>query len=677
MLSHLLPHQPPHILIPKYVPDYPSHLSRPKLVNPSYFADPSHSFPASLSPVQPDSPATVEDDTHSPHSPPSGSGLPYNYAHRNSGSYNSPISPAEMYDNNNQHAASYSTNSHSYDSLYSAQGTYDYTNNTGDSMRGSQVDAAYLSESPSPVDPHPSSYPQIISATHSQERPSQLSPSYHTAGDRFEAPSDIDSDRYSRNSGADKYSGDNNTHSQSTLLDHRRMSEPAILAAPNPYATQTCDTSIPIPPRIQTQFSFNPPAVHAPRAYVNPLHQRASMGSLRDLRHAHLDYPSYPSNHLGSYHADDGLDGAISPLQPDFSGGVDSPTSGLPYSPTTENHYGPSPPGTGTSTTSSVAPLMSPTGRSSFREDASPNARDNGGKTYSFVALPGNTVKKRPRRRYDEIERLYRCAWQDCNKAYGTLNHLNAHVTMQKHGSKRSPNEFKELRKQWRKAKKETSPGPMRGSSLRHDNHEYPSRRYDSNDDSSTPLYTQQPSYHPSAGLPSSAPSMLTESGDRYSVPVELDRSQIDERDDHLAAYSAHARQRYSGSTPAAWHGSTRVNSQYQHLSSSLPSQSSQSFGQHNNLPPLDTRMHHQSHLQYPPPRPPSPLAAPMNRLPPDSTLLTPLPGYHAPSLLPPLQATGTMPYPAESGYELYNESQDGRPHTGHGSIGCGSEEEY
>ncbi|CDO70142.1 hypothetical protein BN946_scf184783.g26 [Trametes cinnabarina] len=39
--------------------------------------------------------------------------------------------------------------------------------------------------------------------------------------------------------------------------------------------------------------------------------------------------------------------------------------------------------------------------------------------------------------------------------AYGTLNHLNAHVTMQRHGQKRSPNEFKELRKQWRLQKKE------------------------------------------------------------------------------------------------------------------------------------------------------------------------------------------------------------------------------
>ncbi|OBZ74052.1 hypothetical protein A0H81_06160 [Grifola frondosa] len=80
--------------------------------------------------------------------------------------------------------------------------------------------------------------------------------------------------------------------------------------------------------------------------------------------------------------------------------------------------------------------------------------RTNSSKTYSFVSLPGNAVKKRPRR-YDEIERLYQCSWPNCTKAYGTLNHLNAHVQMQRHGAKRSPGEFKELRKQWRQAKKE------------------------------------------------------------------------------------------------------------------------------------------------------------------------------------------------------------------------------
>jgi hypothetical protein len=38
-----------------------------------------------------------------------------------------------------------------------------------------------------------------------------------------------------------------------------------------------------------------------------------------------------------------------------------------------------------------------------------PAGKSKSGKTYSFVPLPGNAVKKRPRRRYDEIERLYRC----------------------------------------------------------------------------------------------------------------------------------------------------------------------------------------------------------------------------------------------------------------------------
>lgn len=34
---------------------------------------------------------------------------------------------------------------------------------------------------------------------------------------------------------------------------------------------------------------------------------------------------------------------------------------------------------------------------------------------------------------------MYKCGWSGCEKAYGTLNHLNAHVTMQSHGQKRTP----------------------------------------------------------------------------------------------------------------------------------------------------------------------------------------------------------------------------------------------
>lgn len=60
------------------------------------------------------------------------------------------------------------------------------------------------------------------------------------------------------------------------------------------------------------------------------------------------------------------------------------------------------------------------------------------GPTYNFIPLPSQP-KKRPRRRFEEIERLYDCNYPGCNKAYGTLNHLNAHVSMQKHGPKRLP----------------------------------------------------------------------------------------------------------------------------------------------------------------------------------------------------------------------------------------------
>ncbi|KAI5794340.1 hypothetical protein DFH27DRAFT_612862 [Peziza echinospora] len=74
---------------------------------------------------------------------------------------------------------------------------------------------------------------------------------------------------------------------------------------------------------------------------------------------------------------------------------------------------------------------------------------------YSFIPIPGSQQHKRPRRRYEEIERMYKCGWQGCEKAYGTLNHLNAHVTMQGHGAKRTPEEFKEIRKEWKARKKE------------------------------------------------------------------------------------------------------------------------------------------------------------------------------------------------------------------------------
>ncbi|KAG6821199.1 hypothetical protein H0H93_004019 [Arthromyces matolae] len=593
--------------------------------------------------INPDSPATVEeDDITSPQSPHSRSGS-FNYAERSSASFDSPISPPDMYDSN-LHSHSYPSGPQSFQShSNSSQPNYEFVA-ADPTIRTSQFGRSFPSESPSPVDPHSSSYP---SATHPLPDRRASQPSY-LPHDRYDTSTDIDSDRYTRNIASEKYPQGNNSNFQATSLDQRRMSEPAILAPLNTYSATPSH-------RVHSQSNFPPSSLTVPRssAYVPSLQRGASMGNLRDLRLAHLDYSTqYPgwkdshhqrSHHLGSYHGDDGFDAPISPLQPDFSGGLGPRVQ---YSPTADNLYGASPPGTGTST-SSLGPL-SPTA-DSFAHKDDPNSRDNNSKTYSFVALPGNTVKKRPRRRYDEIERLYQCSWPDCNKAYGTLNHLNAHVTMQKHGVKRQPSEFKELRKQWRKAKKSASPGPVRRNSvnLRHEGQEYNTRRFSSQSESSVSSYSRQPSFSSSSGLPSSAPSILADPIDRMSLS-------IDERDEHFAIYGTHGRQRYAGS--AQWQGSSRPNPQQSYLSSSLPSQSSATGF------PLDNNMQRS--------RSQSSIELSIGRLPPDSTLLTPLPGYQ-PSLLPPLHESDSrdISYPPANNYGIFDNVRDGRPQSGHGSL--------
>ncbi|KAI0244285.1 hypothetical protein L0F63_005630 [Massospora cicadina] len=65
---------------------------------------------------------------------------------------------------------------------------------------------------------------------------------------------------------------------------------------------------------------------------------------------------------------------------------------------------------------------------------------------FNTCSLDG-PVSPRPRRRFHEIERIYTCRFSGCNKAYGALNHLNTHISLKGHGSKRSPREFAALRK--------------------------------------------------------------------------------------------------------------------------------------------------------------------------------------------------------------------------------------
>lgn len=441
MLPHVLPH-PPHIDIPKYIPDYNNNLvvARPRLASSSsFFAGIAHLVSSRVSPAHSDSPSDTVDDDHisSPHSPPGSSG---NYHYDNRG-FNSPISPSEMYASN----TSYSTSSPSYQN---AQNNYNI--NSATALRESDPVGSYPSDSPSPVDVHSSSsFPHPLSAPHTQERFPHSS--YHTAADRFNPPPESLPDRYARHAHSDKYSGGGNSHPQNTLLDNRRMSEPAILGGVSQYATPPNDPTA-ASRYEQFHFTFGPHARPTPPAYSSSLQRGASIDSLRDLRQQHYEYPpSHTQAEHTAWKQDEesgsGLDQPHSPLQPTFSGGVlASPTTGLPYSPIAE--YGPSPPGTGTSTSSNPplginltrGPLPSAHVSQAIANVIHSPIDSTNSKTYSFVALPGNAVKKRPRRRYDEIERLYQCSWPDCAKAYGTLNHLNAHVTMQKHGQKRSPN---------------------------------------------------------------------------------------------------------------------------------------------------------------------------------------------------------------------------------------------
>jgi len=277
----------------------------------------------------------------------------------------------------------------------------------------------FPSGSSSPVNDHPTtSFPQPYSAPHNQD---------HFPSSATSCPP-LDISRYPISSNLSTRGTDKYAH-----LDQRRMSEPAMFGSALSSYTTSSSTDLASARYQQLQHQYSP-SYSSPRlygGYSSSLQRTLSTGSARNQLSGSLwrdqdQIPIHPYDSLD-------LEEPNSPLNPNFSGGESSPTMsflGMPYGSLSDD-YGPSPPGTGTSTSSNV-----PGGRHFI--DASGSNIDN--KQYSFVALPGNAVKKRPRRRYDEIERLYQCSWPSCTKAYGTLNHLNAHVTMQKHGPKRSPN---------------------------------------------------------------------------------------------------------------------------------------------------------------------------------------------------------------------------------------------
>ncbi|KAK1002460.1 hypothetical protein LTS01_004297 [Friedmanniomyces endolithicus] len=180
-----------------------------------------------------------------------------------------------------------------------------------------------------------------------------------------------------------------------------------------------------------------------------PVSQGAHAGMAQTSIKPYLSSPWYspypPQQEMQQYPAQ-----PMYPARPEWAGQYQQPMA-----------YGHSPATTAGAVQGSVAHIPRPPAVGSAPHAVYPQASNwaQGGHplstVYSFVPIPGAQQHKRPRRRYEEIERMYKCGWNGCEKAYGTLNHLNAHVTMQGHGTKRTPEEFKEIRKDWKAKKKE------------------------------------------------------------------------------------------------------------------------------------------------------------------------------------------------------------------------------
>lgn len=154
------------------------------------------------------------------------------------------------------------------------------------------------------------------------------------------------------------------------------------------------------------------------------------------------------------------IDPSIAAPSPTYPYGQHSPYPANPemshsYSHPSGPMYQPRPDWTGAAYGQHPGTPMTPSHPVYAHSPASAAPQQRPSQVYSFVPIPGAQQHKRPRRRYEEIERMYKCGWNGCEKAYGTLNHLNAHVTMQSHGQKRTPEEFKEIRKEWKARKKE------------------------------------------------------------------------------------------------------------------------------------------------------------------------------------------------------------------------------
>ncbi|KAI0676086.1 hypothetical protein C8Q78DRAFT_1008009 [Trametes maxima] len=264
---------------------------------------------------------------------------------------------------------------------------------------------------PNPTAPPPNPEPDF-------DPPRQQPPSIHTdnllypteSGDY--SPSPLSSPSDNQNAFPPRYTNEQEPPRfpfPTQTLD-RRMSEPVLgagrqayaqLPPPAPhdtfaYSAASSTTVIqpsPVSPRPSSSYSYG--------SY--PGHERDNSGASIGSGGAPDAYPSSAWG-AGIKHADLDQETALasSPLSPLYAAsaasGSDASATGLP-SPPIQSRPSPS---------RQMAQLSGRTMPAPPTSSNTPRVAGNS-KTYSFVSLPGNAVKKRPRRRYDEIERLYQC----------------------------------------------------------------------------------------------------------------------------------------------------------------------------------------------------------------------------------------------------------------------------
>lgn len=172
-------------------------------------------------------------------------------------------------------------------------------------------------------------------------------------------------------------------------------------------------------PMFPPVFQTIPPQAYAPSSSRPSTSYSAQAPSMLD--HPHYSHPP-PFANPRQLHGQPGPSSILPPQQPSQ---VAPPASHPPSRPRAHSAAVPQ------TTASSKAKSKAKVEPDSEEED------DEEEKPREISAVTGRP--KRPRRKFEEVERNYVCNWAGCGKAYGTLNHLNAHVLSQGHGEKRMP----------------------------------------------------------------------------------------------------------------------------------------------------------------------------------------------------------------------------------------------